>query len=129
VLGNPEHVVVCSRTGGYLRDRKPRAHGAGPNRSYEIAVESAGEAPLIILNGSEVTRDMPLVHSNAIFLEDANPLVDWQYDVPHGGHRPITLVFATERTAAGMGACYIDFRENLDCPCRSGAIRPNRITN
>ena len=157
------------------------------NRSYEIAVESAGEEVLIILNGSEVTRDMPPGHSNAIFLEDANRLlmddsvavfreanrqgaftfwnhpnwtpqrpngvaaltdmhrmlirenllhgievvneltysdealqialdhnltiigtsdihglVDWQYDVPHGGHRPITLVFATERSAAGI---------------------------
>ena len=157
------------------------------NRSYEIAVESAGEEALIILNGSEVTRDMPPGHSNAIFLEDANRLlmddsvavfreakrqgafifwnhpnwtsqrpngvaaltdlhrmliredllhgievvndvtysdealqialdhnltiigtsdihglVDWQYNVPHGGHRPITLVFATERSAAGI---------------------------
>ncbi len=157
------------------------------NRSFEIAVESAGEAPLIVINGSEVTRDMPPGHSNAIFIDDANRLliddsvavfreakrqgaftfwnhpnwtsqradgvalltdlhrmliredllhgievvndltysdealqialdhnltiigtsdihglVDWQYDVPHGGHRPITLVFATERSAAGI---------------------------
>jgi hypothetical protein len=157
------------------------------NRSYDIAVESAGEAPLIVLRGSEITRDMPPGHSNAIFLDDANRLleddpvavfreanrqgaftfwnhpnwtsqradgvatltdlhrrlidegllqgievvngttysdealqialdrnlatlgtsdihglIDWQYDVPNGGHRPVTLVFATERSAAGI---------------------------
>ncbi len=157
------------------------------NRAYQVALEAAGEADLIIINGSEVTRDMPPGHSNAIFLEDANPLlqddaltvfreanqqgaftfwnhpnwtsqradgiatltdlhrqlisegllhgievvndltysdealqialdndltiigtsdihglVDWQYDVPHGGHRPITLVLATERSAEGI---------------------------
>ena len=157
------------------------------NRSYEIAAESAGDEPLIILNGSEVTRDMPPGHSNAIFLDDANwllqddpvavfreanrqgaftfwnhphwtrqrangvaaltdlhrqligegllqgievvnnltysdealqialdhnltiigtsdihGLIDWQYNVPQGGHRPVTLVFATERSAGGI---------------------------
>jgi hypothetical protein len=25
---------------------------------------------------------------------DIHALVDWQYDVPRGGHRPVTLVFA-----------------------------------
>lgn len=157
------------------------------NRSYAIAVGAAGKEPLIVLGGSEITRSMPPGHSNAIFLEDANRLlqddpvavfreanrqgaftfwnhphwtdqrpdgvatltdlhrrlidegllegievvnettysdealqialdhnltilatsdihglIDWEYDVPHGGHRPVTLVFATERTAAGI---------------------------
>jgi 3',5'-nucleoside bisphosphate phosphatase len=157
------------------------------NRSYEIALEAAGEEPLIVLRGAEVTRDMPPGHSNAIFIEDANRLlqddpvlvfreaktqggftfwnhphwprqrpdgvatltdlhrqlidegllhgievvndttysdealqialdhnlailgtsdihglIDWRYDVPNGGHRPVTLVFAAERSAAGI---------------------------
>ena len=29
---------------------------------------------------------------------DIHGLVDWDYEVPQGGHRPVTLVFATERT-------------------------------
>ncbi|MDP1676105.1 MAG: Sb-PDE family phosphodiesterase [Bacteroidota bacterium] len=33
---------------------------------------------------------------------DIHGLIDWQYDVPKGGHRPITLVFAKERTAASL---------------------------
>ncbi len=157
------------------------------NRSFEIAAESAGKQPLIVLRGAEITRDMPPGHSNAVFLNDVNPLlkdnaveafreanrqgaftfwnhphwtsqrvdgvatltdlhrqligegllqgievvndttysdealrialdnnltilgnsdihglIDWDYDVANGGHRPTTLVFATERSAAGI---------------------------
>ena len=38
---------------------------------------------------------------------DIHRLIDWQYDVPNGGHRPVTLVFAKERTEAS-------FHEALD---------------
>lgn len=157
------------------------------NRAYQIALEEAKDRGLIVVNGSEITRDMPPGHSNAIFLKDANPLVtddpldafraakkqgafifwnhphwerqvpdgiakltemhhqliregllsgievvndvtysdealqialdrnltimgtsdihglvDWQYDVPTGGHRPITLVFAKEKSAESI---------------------------
>lgn len=156
------------------------------NRSYEVAVQEAAESDLIVINGSEITRQMPPGHSNAVFIEDANPLlqddamavfrearrqgafifwnhpawtaqapdgvatltdlhreligegllngievvnehsysdealqialennltimgtsdvhglIDWMYDVPHG-HRPVTLVFSTERSADGL---------------------------
>ena len=159
------------------------------NRSYEIAKKAAGDTPLIIIRGSEITRDMPPGHNNTIFIEDANKLlkddpiavfreakrqggfsywnhpnwtsqkpdgmaeltdmhrqliregllqgievvneltysdealqialdnnltilatsdihglVDWLFEIPQGGHRPITLVFAEERTQAGIEA-------------------------
>lgn len=157
------------------------------NRAYEVAQEEAGDDDLIIINGSEITRSMPPGHSNAIFISDANRLldddplavfrearrqeafifwnhpdwprqaedgiarltdmhhqliedgllngievvnglnysaealqiahnhnltvlgtsdvhglIDWQYDVPHGGHRSVTLVFAKERSKEGI---------------------------
>jgi hypothetical protein len=157
------------------------------NRAHSIAVDAAKDRDLIVLLGSEITRDMPPGHANAVFLQDANGLlvndsievfrearrqgafifwnhpnwtsqrsdgiaslspmhvdligddllqgievvndltysdeaiqiaidhdltmigtsdihglVDWQYRVPQGGHRPVTLVFATERSAAGI---------------------------
>lgn len=158
------------------------------NRSYNIAQESnPGDSDLIIINGSEITREMPPGHSNAIFVEDANKLlqddfmvafqeaksqdafvfwnhphwtnhrkdgvarlsdlhkeliadgmlhgievvnmttyseealqialdydltilgtsdihglIDWEYDVHHGGHRPVTLVFSEERSKEGL---------------------------
>ena len=33
---------------------------------------------------------------------DIHGLVDWDYEVPQGGHRPVTLVFATERSQDGL---------------------------
>ena len=159
------------------------------NRSYEIAKEAAKNESLIIIRGSEITRDMPPGHNNTIFIEDANKLlqddaaavfreakrqggfsywnhpnwtaqkpdgkaeltdmhraliregllqgievvneltysdealqialdnnltilatsdihglVDWLFEVPEGGHRPITLVFSEEHTQAGIEA-------------------------
>lgn len=159
------------------------------NRSYEIAQATSPDSPLIVINGSEITRSMPPGHANAIFLADTNPLltddpiasyreanrqdafvfwnhphwtsqrkdgvstltdmhrmlisegllhgieianemtysdealaialehdltmlgtsdihglVDWQFDVPRGGHRPVTLVFAEERSAESIKA-------------------------
>ena len=157
------------------------------NRAYDIAAESAGNSGLIVIPGSEITRSMPPGHTNAIFLEDANPilqedamdafreakkqdafvftnhpnwtsqrkdgiakyepmhleliengmlhgievvnettfsdeaielalkydltfigtsdvhgLVDWLYDIPHGGHRPVTLVFSKDRSQTSL---------------------------
>jgi hypothetical protein len=158
------------------------------NRSYQVAHESIpAESDLIVINGSEITRDMPPGHSNAIFVKDANKLItddfmdafrkaknqdafvfwnhpnwtnqrkdgvarlsdvhkelisegllhgievvneftyseealqialdydltimgtsdihgliDWEYDVHHNGHRPVTLVFSEERTKDGL---------------------------
>ena len=33
---------------------------------------------------------------------DIHGLIDWQYNVPQGGHRPVTLVFAKEKTEAAL---------------------------
>ena len=157
------------------------------NRSYEIAKKEAEDHDLLVINGAEITREMPPGHVNAIFLKDANllnhedvlesfreanrqgaftfwnhpnwvaqrpdgvatltdlhrqlikegllhgievvneytysdealqialdhnltimgtsdihGLIDWQFKVPEGGHRPITLVFAKEHTEAAL---------------------------
>ena len=157
------------------------------NRAYELAKGYAEAFDLMVVSGSEITRDMPPGHCNAIFLQDANKLivddsvevfreakrqdafvfwnhpnwtsqspdgmarltdlhrqlisegliqgievindltyseealqialendltimatsdihglVDWQFDVPQGGHRPVTLVFAEARTPAAV---------------------------
>ncbi len=157
------------------------------NRSYELGEKYARAHNLIVVNGSEITRDMPPGHNNAIFIEDANKLliedslevfkeanrqgafvfwnhpnwvsqtkdgiakvtdfhqylfkenllhgievvnegtysdealqialdhdltimgtsdihgiVDWQFGIQDGGHRPVTFVFARERTAESI---------------------------
>ncbi len=152
------------------------------NRSYELAKKYAGKSNLMVVNGTEITKNMPPGHSNAIFVKDVNKimnddymeaykaarkqgafifwnhphwigqrkdgtvniseevkelinkrllngvevtnertysdqaiqaaldhdltmigtsdvhdLVDWDYNIPHGGHRPVTLVFSKKR--------------------------------
>lgn len=157
------------------------------NRAFEVAKSFSDGTEVIVLNGSEITRDMPPGHANAIFLKDANKLlvrdpmdafieakkqgafifwnhpnwtnqspdgsvplmemhknlikdnlldgievvndttfsdeafqialdydltimgtsdihelIDWQYRVHSGGHRPVTLVFAFEKTKESL---------------------------
>ncbi|MFL3026458.1 MAG: Sb-PDE family phosphodiesterase [Candidatus Neomarinimicrobiota bacterium] len=157
------------------------------NRSYELANKYAGKSDLMVINGTEITKDMPPGHSNAIFVKDVNKimnddymeaykaarkqgafvfwnhphwigqskdasvniadevkelinkrllhgvevtnertysdqaiqaaldhdltmigtsdvhdLVDWDYNIPHGGHRPVTLVFSKKRDQKGL---------------------------
>lgn len=165
------------------------------NRSYQIAREEAGNNDLIVINGSEITRSMPPGHSNAVFVEDANRLleddvmtvfreaeeqdaftfwnhpmwtsqrpsgiaeltdlhreliqkglldgievanhttysaealqialdhdltilgtsnihglIDWDYEVHDGGHRPITLAFVNERSKEGLKNALVERR-------------------
>ena len=157
------------------------------NRSFDYHKHFARNSDVLVINGSEITRDMPPGHANAIFLKDANKLVvddfmdafyeakkqdafifwnhphwtaqspdasvplsdihfrlfnegliegieivndttysdhalqvaldydltmigtsdihgivDWQYKIPSGGHRPVTLVFAAEKTQSSI---------------------------
>jgi len=44
------------------------------NRPYEIALPHAGAMGLIFPRGTEITRERPTGHINAIFLNDVNPL-------------------------------------------------------
>jgi len=45
------------------------------NRSYELALQEAKDHNLLIIRGSEITRNMPPGHCNAIFIEDANKML------------------------------------------------------
>jgi hypothetical protein len=165
------------------------------NRSFALAQQAAKAHNLIVVNGSEITREMPPGHNNALFLSDANKLlvddpykafeaaqqqgafvfwnhpnwvaqtkdgiakltdmhrqliakrqlhgievvnettyseealqialdndltlmgtsdihglIDWQFKIPEGGHRPVTLVFAKERTAEAIKEALFDRR-------------------
>ena len=81
------------------------------------------------LNGIEVVNDVTYSEEalqialdynlTIIGTSDIHDLVDWQFDVPNGGHRPITLIFARERTAASIkealfaGRTVVWFNETL----------------
>ena len=46
------------------------------NRAYEEAKEAAGNRDIIVISGGEITRRMPAGHMNAVFLTNANSLLD-----------------------------------------------------
>lgn len=46
------------------------------NRAYEATVAAAEGSDLMVIAGSEITRDAPAGHMNAIFIEDANKLFE-----------------------------------------------------
>ncbi|MXW63247.1 MAG: PHP domain-containing protein [Bacteroidetes bacterium SB0662_bin_6] len=53
---------------------------------------------------SDNALQIALDHNLAILgTSDIHGLVDWEYDVPGGGHRPVTLVFAADRSLEGIG--------------------------
>ena len=45
------------------------------NRAYDDAVAAAAGHDLLIIRGSEITREAPAGHMNAVFIEDANALL------------------------------------------------------
>ena len=45
------------------------------NRAYQIAREANGDNPLMIIAGSEITRETPSGHINALFITDANKML------------------------------------------------------
>lgn len=65
-----------------------------------------------LLHGVEVTNentfaDQALIIANEHELtilgtSDIHELIDWLFDIPGGGHRPVTLVFAKERSELGV---------------------------
>jgi len=67
-----------------------------------------------LLHGIEVVNDLTIskeafqiaLDNNLTVMgtSDIHGLVDWQYDLHEGGHRPVTLVLATERTPEAMKA-------------------------
>lgn len=73
-----------------------------------------------LLNGIEVVNDLTysdealqiaLDYNLTIMgTSDIHGLVDWQFKVPEGGHRPITLVFATDRTPEAIKEALLDKR-------------------
>lgn len=73
-----------------------------------------------LLHGIEVVNDVTysdealqiaLDHNLTIMgTSDIHGLIDWQYEVPQGGHRPVTLVFAREKTIESAKEALLDRR-------------------
>ncbi|MEQ8691213.1 MAG: Sb-PDE family phosphodiesterase [Pseudomonadales bacterium] len=49
---------------------------ADRNRAAAIAAQAASDTDLMVINGSEITREAPAGHMNAVFITDANKLLN-----------------------------------------------------
>lgn len=67
-----------------------------------------------IVNGnfySEEAFDLALANNLALIgTSDVHDLIDWDYEPHKGGHRPVTLVFANERSVDGIKEALFDRR-------------------
>lgn len=61
----------------HLEWQPHRAHLPHPDRNaaFREAADAAGDSDLLVINGTEITRDPPAGHMNAVFVTDANALV------------------------------------------------------
>jgi len=88
------------------------------NRSYELAKARAEQLSIILIKGSEITRDMPPGHLNAIFIKDSNPLdvEDWREAI-RIAHEQGGLIFwnhpGWDRQAPGGIAVWYDEHTHL----------------
>jgi 3',5'-nucleoside bisphosphate phosphatase len=94
----------------------PPAH----NRSFEIAKPRGDELAVIVIRGSEITRQMPPGHLNAIFLDDVEPLdtPDWR-DALQRAHAQGAFIFWnhpgwTGQQADGVARWYDEHTELLE---------------
>jgi len=52
------------------------------NRAFEIARDAAANTELIVIAGTEITREMPAGHINAVFIDDANLMYSLMRETP-----------------------------------------------
>ncbi|HOX59323.1 MAG TPA: Sb-PDE family phosphodiesterase [Candidatus Paceibacterota bacterium] len=64
------------------------------NRSFEVASPAGKSLDVLVIKGSEITRDMPPGHLNAVFLRDANALAvrNWR-DALAAAHSQDAFIF------------------------------------
>ena len=73
-----------------------------------------------LLHGIEVTNEntfadqaLTIANENELTIlgtSDIHELIDWLFDIPGGGHRPVTLVFVKERSEIGVKDALFDGR-------------------
>ena len=100
------------RQGGFVFWNHPNWTAQRPNGVASLTDLHRQLIDEKLLHGIEVVNDvtysdeaLQIALDNNLTIvgtSDIHGLVDWQYEVPEGGHRPIMLVFAEERSEAGI---------------------------
>ena len=59
----------------YGKPSKNNANEADRNSAFKKAKDYAAMFNVLIINGAEISRNMPPGHVNAVFIDDANALI------------------------------------------------------
>ncbi|MDA1073583.1 MAG: Sb-PDE family phosphodiesterase [Proteobacteria bacterium] len=109
-----EAVEAANKQGGFVFWNHPFWPAIYPNglarmeTFHSQMIEKGQLHGIEIVNGdtySEEAHQMALDHElTLIGVSDVHDLIDWDYQPELGGHRPVTLVLATERSADALKA-------------------------
>lgn len=107
----------AKRQGGFAFWNHPNWTAHRPNGVAELTELHRQLIEEDLLHGIEVVNDhtysdeaVQIALDNNLTIvgtSDIHGLVDWSYEVPEGGHRPIMLVFAEERSQEGIKTAMI----------------------
>ena len=113
LIDDPMKVFVeANKQGAFVFWNHPNWLGQSSNGIANLSSFHQELVEKKLLHGIEVVNDLTyseealqiaLDHNLTIMgTSDIHDLVDWQYNVPEGGHRPVTLVFSKEKTEEGI---------------------------
>ena len=102
-----EAYKAARKQGAFIFWNHPHWIGQSKDGTVNIGEEVKELINKRLLNGVEVTNERTYSDQaiqaaldydlTMIGTSDVHNLVDWDYNIPHGGHRPVTLVFSKKR--------------------------------
>ena len=113
LMDDPMKVFVeANKQGAFVFWNHPNWLGQSDNGIAQLSPMHQELIEKKLLHGIEVVNDLTYseealqiaLDNNLTIMgtSDIHDLVDWQYNVPEGGHRPVTLVFSKEKTEEGI---------------------------
>ena len=107
-LDSMEVFREAKKQGAFITWNHPHWYAQNPNgtavlsKMHKLMIKEGLIQGIEIVNEHSYSDEaLKIANDNKLTLisgSDIHDLIDWQFDVADGGHRPITLVFATEKT-------------------------------
>ncbi len=98
----------AKKQGAFITWNHPHWYAQSPNgtavlsKMHKLMIKEGLIQGIEIVNEHSYSDEaLKIANDNKLTLmsgSDIHDLIDWQFDVADGGHRPVTLVFATEKT-------------------------------
>jgi hypothetical protein len=102
----------AKRQGAFIIWNHPHWHAQSPNGNAFLTKMHKQLLKEGLINGIEIVNEhtysdeaLKIALDNKLTImsgSDIHDLIDWQFNIPEGGHRPVTLVFAADKTEASI---------------------------